>query len=177
MALCDVCAGTTAEETVSDLAFRKAVSGGYDPFRMGAYGPTLEQTAAMARISGSDPYEMWRTGIDRRSQAEWMVCDGCLPALRPFLDTGKRTLPRPGGYQACSECGGTNPASQWHCSHCGRVQWGLIGFSLVVGAGLLLWALAIANWLGRGFALAFAVLFLWIGVTSIRDARRNRPSR
>ena len=175
MALCDVCAGTTAAETVPEKAFRAAVRAGYDPFAMGAHGPALEQVSAMARIVEEDPTTLWRRQNVEQHPGDWEICTGCLPALRPYLD-GMRRIPRVAGNAptTCSKCGGHNPASQWHCSHCGHVQWGLITTSLVFGFGLLLWGFTVANWLGRGAAFAFGALFLWIGVTSIRDARRDR---
>ena len=74
----------------------------------------------------------------------------------------------------CSKCQGRNPASQWHCSHCGDIQWGLIVFSILTGFGLLFWAINIANWWGRGIISVVGVFFLWIGVSSIRDAYRDR---
>ena len=86
MALCDVCARPTGGEVVADADFRKAVRGGYNPFRMGLSGPTLEQIATMSQIEGTDPYESWRKRIADQTMTEWQVCNGCLPALRPFLD-------------------------------------------------------------------------------------------
>jgi len=176
MALCDVCARPTGGEVVADADFRKAVRGGYDPFRMGLSGPTLEQIATMSQIEGTDPYQSWRKQIDGQTTTEWQVCNGCLPALRPFLDA-RHSLPAvPTPTGACAKCGGSNPASQWHCSHCGRIQWSLIVFALVVGMGMALWMVGISNWVGRVITGALAILFLWIAVSSIRDgvrARRN----
>ncbi|MCJ7726304.1 MAG: hypothetical protein MUP76_07970 [Acidimicrobiia bacterium] len=174
MALCDVCARPTGGEVVSDADFRKAVRSGYDPFRMGLSGPTLEQIATMSQIEGTDPYDAWRKRIAGQTMSEWQVCNGCLPALRPFLERKRSQPTAPTGAGACSKCGGSNPASQWHCSHCGHIQWGLIVFAFVVGLGLILWAARISNWLGTGITAVLAILFLWIGVTSIRDGLRAR---
>jgi hypothetical protein len=174
VALCDVCARPTGGEVVADDAFRKAVRGGYNPFRMGLSGPTLEQIATMSQIEGTDPYDSWRKRIDGQTMTEWQVCTGCMPALRPFLES-KFSLPAvPFQTGACTKCGGSNPASQWHCSHCGRIQWGLIVFAVVVGVGMIIWMVGISNWVGRGIVGALAILFLWIGVTSIRDGVRAR---
>jgi len=146
---------------------------------MGLSGPTLEQIATMAQISETDPYQIWRDGIEGRRISEWQVCTGCMPALSPFLDqeAAPPQVATIGAPSGCGKCGGMNPASQWHCSHCGNVQWGLIGFSLLVAGGLALWTINLATWWGRGIAGVVALVFLGIGVSSIRDARRDRRYR
>jgi len=178
MSLCDVCARPSAGEVIPNAVFRRAVRDGYNPFAMGLSGPTGEQIATMAQISGTDPYAMWLSRLADREMTDWLVCDGCLPALRPFLDrTAGTPSPPSSGLSVCSKCGEPNPASQWHCSHCGHIQWGLIIVSLIVGLGLALWALDLASWWGRGIVGALALLFLWIGVGSIREGLRNQRYR
>ena len=179
MSLCDVCAQAGAVEVVTGEAFEKAVRDGYNPFAMGPSGPTLEQIVTMAQISGADPYEVWRHQHVAWGGGDRVVCSGCIPALRPFLerDTATPLTPAGGGPSACSKCGGMNPTSQWHCSHCGHIQWGLILSSLIVGIGLAWWALSIASWWGRGIVGLLALLFLWIGVSSIREGLRGRRYR
>ncbi len=177
MAMCDVCARPDADEAVGGPEFLEAVKQGYDPFAMGLAGPTLEQIASMAEITGDDPYLTWRARVESSDLSVWQVCAACMPALGPFLD---RKASRPSlqrvtpGPTECSKCGEHNPASQWHCSHCGHVQWGLITFSLLLGGGFLFWALTVSSWFGRGVLIALAVLFVWIGASSIREAARDR---
>lgn len=181
MAMCDICGKPAGDDpAIVDGEFQDAVRKGYNPLAMGVAGPALEQVVSMAEISGETAYAIWRRNVENTHQSSWQVCSGCRPALDPFLAL-KAGLPLPGtdppsslSPTVCSKCGQRNPASQWHCSHCGDVQWGLIAISLLAGFGLLLWAINIANWWGRGIVGVVALLFVWIGISSIREARRDR---
>jgi ribosomal protein L40E len=180
MAICDVCGHSADDDVVGDGEFQDAVSKGYNPFAMGVSGPALEQVISMAEISGETAYAIWRRNVENTHQSSWNVCSGCKPALDPFLER-KADAPLAGAALAsslsptvCSKCQGRNPASQWHCGHCGDIQWSLIVFSILVAFGLLIWAINIANWWGRSIVGAVSLLFLWIGVSSIRDAYRDR---
>ncbi|MBU1227532.1 MAG: hypothetical protein KJ698_10045 [Actinobacteria bacterium] len=175
MSLCDVCGGAEAPHLIDGAGFAAAVRDGYDPFAMGLSGPTLQQIASTAQAAGADPRAVWRSESADRHPADWWVCDGCLPALRPFLDRAVHPPREPAGSRpACSKCGKPNPASQWHCSHCGHIQWGLIVSSILAGLGFVLWGSTLVTWWGTGITWAVALLLLWIGIGSIREGLRSR---
>ena len=173
MAFCDVCARQADGQLVSSSGFKRAVRKGFNPFSLGLPGQALEQVINMARISNLDPYTMWRDQIVERDTTDWSVCPVCMTALRPYL-TGEGTAIPALTTGECSKCGASNPSSQWHCSACGHIQWGLILFSLIVGALLALWAFNLTAVWGQVLAGLGAALFLWIAISSTREGLRNR---
>ena len=173
MAFCDVCARPANGETVANADFKRAVKNGFNPFALGLSGEALEQVIAMARMSDLDPQAKWREQIIERDATDWNVCLTCMAALRRYLTT-EDAVTRPTGTDKCSKCGARNPTSQWHCSACGHIQWGLIAISLVVGVLLAMWAFNLTAVWGQVLAGLGAALFLWIAISSARDGIRNR---
>lgn len=174
MTECDVCGSATPVTPIPGTALTRAVREGYDPFAMGSPGPTLERASRAAAASGRDRIDEWKGIVSGRAGGQRMVCDGCLPALRPFLDRPlRRRIPGTGSIP-CAECGHIDPPSQWHCSACGDIQWTLIVIAFVAGLGLLLWAAALGTLWGSVPLGLLGVLFLWISVDAARAGLRNR---
>jgi hypothetical protein len=180
MAFCDVCARPAGGDIVPNADFRRAVGAGFDPFSLGLPGDALRQVITAAQMSGRDPFEMWRQEVVERETTDWRVCLECMSALRSYLPgpsvpsgLAKLSAAAPTRMK-CSKCGAQNPGSQWHCSTCGHIQWGLIVFSLLVGMGLAWWAVNLDPVWGKILAGLGAALFLWIGISSIRDGLRDR---
>jgi len=173
VAFCDVCARQANGEMVANAEFKRAVRSGFNPFALGLPGEALEQVITMARMSNMDPQTMWRDQIVERDTTDWNVCPICMMAMRPYLKGEGNTIPALTTGE-CSKCGAGNPSSQWHCSACGNIQWGLIAFSLVVGVLLALWAYNLTAVWGRVLAGLGAALFLWIAISSAREGLRNR---
>jgi len=173
VAFCDVCARPANGETVANAEFKRAVNRGFNPFALGLSGQALEQVVTMARMSGLDPQAMWREQIVERDTTDWNVCLTCMAALRRYLTT-EDAATGPTGTDTCSKCGAHNPTSQWHCSACGHIQWGLIAFSLVVGALLALWTFNLTAVWGQVLAGLGAALFLWIAISSALEGISSR---
>lgn len=181
MAFCDVCARPAETEVVANADFKAAVRMGFDPFSLGLPGEALRQVVTMAEIAGLEPYPMWRDRIVERETTDWAVCPECMAPLRAYLHrTAGSPAPVPAVTTTCDECDAPNPASQWHCSHCGNIQWGLIAFSVAVGVGLVVWVMVLASTWSRVLAGLGGLLFLYIAVTSAREGlaarRRIRES-
>jgi len=160
-------------ETVASADFKRAVKNGFNPFALGLAGEALEQVITMARMSGLDPQAMWREQIVERNTTDWNVCLTCMAALRRYLPT-EEVATASTGTDKCSRCGAHNPTSQWHCSACGHIQWGLIAVSLIVGLLLALWAFNLTAVWGRVLTGLGAALFLWIAISSALEGIRNR---
>ena len=173
MGFCDVCARQGDGEIVANARFKRAVRNGFNPFALGLPGDALKQVITMAQMSSMDPQTMWREQIVERDTTDWNVCLTCMAALRRYLETGDAT-PASAGPSKCSKCGALNPSSQWHCSACGNIQWGLIAISLITGLLLALWTFNLTAVWGQVLAGLGAALFLWIAVSSARDGIRNR---
>jgi hypothetical protein len=176
MTFCDVCARPADDtEVVANAEFKGAVRTGFDPFALGLPGEALRQVTAMAEIQGLEPYPMWRDQIVAREHTDWAVCPECMAPLRAYLRrSGSSSAAASPVTARCSECDAANPASQWHCSTCGNIQWGLIAFSAVLGTALAIWVIVLGSIWSRVLAGLGGLLFLYIAVTSAREGLANR---
>lgn len=177
MTECDVCGRAGADTPVSGAALTRAVEAGYDPFAMGSPGPTLELASQAATASGRDRLDEWKSMVSGGAEGQQTVCSGCLPSLRPFLDVPLPVGRPAAGGSPCAKCGHPVPATEWHCSGCGDIQWTLIVIAFLSGVGLLLWAAALGTPWGSIPLGLLALLFLWISIDAARAGLRNRRKR
>jgi hypothetical protein len=187
MAFCDVCGNREFLTSIDNASFKAAVRRGFDPFRLDLPGTALERVTDRARAEGFDPSDLWRTQIVEQDTTNWDVCGSCRRAMAPFTAEPTRpTTPdtisatQSAAQETTCRCGVTRPALQWHCTMCGRIEWGSI--ALTLGVGLLLALpvlLASAMWVRIVFGV-LAAAFLYTGISEIRSglrARERAPGR
>jgi len=78
---CDVCDSSPADCIIKPEIMSLAVKQGFNPFALGMI------PARLARLATPDYPAKWRlqamNGI--LSHSDWILCDTCMPKLRPFL--------------------------------------------------------------------------------------------
>lgn len=83
--VCDICSAPGQATFVSSDQMRKAVSEGFNPYKLNYLSDISAEQANSLGIDIEDMFTNWKNGIVLPDTAGWNICDKCIVHVNKYL--------------------------------------------------------------------------------------------